>query len=280
LASSEPRLPERTRLSGGTVAWGRTGAGPPLVLVHGTPSWSYVWRNIASVLAADFTVYRWDLLGYGDSEQAEGQDASIAAQARYLAELLELWELERPAIAGHDIGGAIVLRAHLCEGRQFGAISLVDAVVFNPWITATTVHVREHLAAYATMPGHIFEQVVSTHLRTAVASELSPEVLDAYMQPWRGPAGQRAYLRKIEQFDERQTAVLDSRLGDVDVPVQVIWGERDAWLAPELAARLGDAIPGAAVHLIPGAGHFVMEDDPAAVASLLARHAGLVSERV
>ena len=278
--SSEPGLTERARLSGGTLAWGRDGEGPPFVLVHGTPSWSYAWRSVAAELAKSFTVYRFDLLGYGDSEQGEGQDVSIAAQARYLSELLDLWGLGEPAIAGHDIGGAIVLRAHLCEGRAFGSISLLDAVVFNPWNTATTMHIRRHLDAYRTMPAHIYEQVVRAHLRTAMEREPSPEVLEAYLRPWLGAAGQEAYFRKLEQIDESQTAVLEPRLAEIGAPVQVVWGERDAWLAPELAERLAGAVPGARAHLVPGAGHFVMEDQPEAVASLLGRHAGLVSERV
>ena len=278
MGSSE-RLPERARLSGGTVAWGKSGDGPPFVLVHGTPSWSYAWRGVADELARHFSVYRFDLLGYGDSEQAEGQDVSIAAQARYLTELLDLWELGEPAVAGHDIGGAIVLRAHLCEGRAVGSISLLDAVVFNPWVTATTNHIRSHLDAYQTMPGHIYEQVVRAHLRTATAHEPAPQVLEAYLRPWLGAAGQQAYLRKLEQIDERQTGELEPLLSEVEVPVQVVWGERDAWLSPELAARLAEAIPGARAELVPGAGHFVMEDEPGAVASLLARHARLVSPR-
>jgi pimeloyl-ACP methyl ester carboxylesterase len=271
---------ERARLSGGTVAWGREGEGPPIVLVHGTPSWSYAWREVARRLAERFTVYRWDLLGYGDSEQGDGQDVSIAAQARYLGELLDLWGLEAPVVAGHDIGGAIVLRAHLCEGRPFAALTLVDAVVFNPWVTAATAHIRRHRDAYASMPAHVYEQVVRAHLRTAMAHQPSPEVIDAYVRPWLGPAGQRAYLRKLEQIDERQTAELEPRLGEVGVPAQVIWGEQDAWLSPALASRLAEAIPVASLHLVPAAGHFVMEDDPGAVATLLAEQAGLVSSRL
>ena len=47
------------------------------MLVHGTPSWSYLWRRMAPILARGFTVYVLDLLGYGDSEKLEGQDVSI-----------------------------------------------------------------------------------------------------------------------------------------------------------------------------------------------------------
>ncbi|MBA3951665.1 MAG: alpha/beta fold hydrolase, partial [Rubrobacter sp.] len=89
----------------GTVAFDVFGEGPPVVLVHGTPSRSYIWRNVAPALAERFTVYVFDLLGYGDSEP-KTRDVSIAAQSRLLTELIGRWGLEAPAIAGHDIGGA------------------------------------------------------------------------------------------------------------------------------------------------------------------------------
>ncbi len=108
---------------GGTVAYEVLGDGPPVVLVHGTPSWSYLWRNVANELAERFTVYVCDLLGYGTSEKREGQDVSIGAQTRMLVELLELWELEEPCIAGHDVGGAITLRLMLLEGRRFSRVA-------------------------------------------------------------------------------------------------------------------------------------------------------------
>src|ERR1700687_195103 len=104
-------LRERARVSGGVVAHDRLGSGAPLVLVHGTPSWSFLWRRVAPLLATDFEVYMFDLLGYGDSEKGAGLNVSIAAQGRLLTELLDVWGLERPAIAGHDIGGRVLARA-------------------------------------------------------------------------------------------------------------------------------------------------------------------------
>lgn len=72
----------------GTVAWDVLGEGPPVVLVHGTPSWSYLWRHVARPLAASRAVYVYDLLGYGTSEQRDGQKVSIARQAELLDDLL------------------------------------------------------------------------------------------------------------------------------------------------------------------------------------------------
>jgi pimeloyl-ACP methyl ester carboxylesterase len=86
-------------------------------------------------LAEGHAVLVFDLLGFGESERREGMDTSVPAQARALPELIELRGLETPAIAGHDIGGAIVLRTHLLEDVPFDRIALIDAVALHPWIT-------------------------------------------------------------------------------------------------------------------------------------------------
>src|SRR5215212_2763301 len=140
---------------------------PPVVLVHGTPTRSYLWRNIVPALAEHRSVYVYDLLGYGESEKGEGQDVSIAAQARVLKELVEAWGLEEPAIAGHDMGGGIVLRAQLLEGVRFSRVAILDAVVLGPRLSeprSSTWHVREHAEAYEAMPNHLFGAFFSAYL--------------------------------------------------------------------------------------------------------------------
>jgi pimeloyl-ACP methyl ester carboxylesterase len=248
------------------VAWDRVGEGPPIALVHGTPSWSFIWRKVVPALADRFSVYLVDLLGYGDSERRKDQNVSITAQGRLLAELLDHWELEAPGLVGHDIGGATVLRAHLLEGRAVGRIALVDAVALNPWNTPTTTHVRAHLDAYRTMPLHVYEAVVKAHLRTAVHRPLDDDALTAYLAPWRGEDGRAAYFGKIAQWTDDDVGALEPFLATLDVPVRIIWGEEDRWLNRSVAERLQAAIPSAELRLIPGAGHFAPEDAPAAVA--------------
>jgi pimeloyl-ACP methyl ester carboxylesterase len=263
------RLRRRIRLSGGEIAFDVFGEGPPVILVHGTPSRSYIWRRIVPALAGHHAVHVFDLLGFGDSERREGMDVSIPAQARALAQLVESWGLEWPAIAGHDIGGAIVLRAHLLEEVPFGRIALVDAVVVRPWITPASRHVRTHLEAYRTMPNHIFEQAVIAHLRTATARPMDEATFDAAFGQWRGEDGQAHYVNNVAQFDERYTAEFEPLLASMRTPVRIVWGEKDAWLDPVFAGRLHDLLPNSDLKLIPGAGHFAMEDSPDQVAQVL-----------
>lgn len=262
-------LRRRVALQGGEIAYDVLGYGPPVILVHGTPSRSYIWRDVAMTLANRFSVYVFDLLGFGQSERREGLDVSIKGQARLLAELIEVWGLEAPRVAGHDIGGAIALRTHLLERIPFGCIALVDSVVFRPWITPTTRHVKAHLDVYGTMPTQVFEAIVASHLRTATHRQIDEAALATYLEGWRGEFGQKIYLQKDAQLDEDDTAEFEPLLPQIDVPVRIVWGENDLWLDPSFAERLHEVIPSSDLVLLPETGHFAMEDSPSQVAATL-----------
>ena len=266
------RLGKRQLTPVGEVAYEVFGEGPPVVLVHGTPVRSYLWRNIVSALAESHSVYAYDLLGYGESEKGEGQDVSIPVQARLLGELAEAWGLDAPAIAGHDIGGGIVLRAQLLEGVGFSSIAVLDAVVLTPWLSeprSSTWHVREYAEAYEAMPDHLFGAFFAAYLGET-NSNLGEEAFEVYLAPWRGEGGRRAFVRQALQFEERHTGEIEPWLGSVEVPVLVAWGEEDGWLDPSQAPRLREEIPGSELELISEAGHFVQEDAPEEIAKVLA----------
>jgi pimeloyl-ACP methyl ester carboxylesterase len=266
------RLGKRQLTPVGEVAYEVFGEGPPVVLVHGTPVRSYLWRNIVPALAESHSVYAYDLLGYGESEKGEGQDVSIPVQARLLGELAEAWGLDAPAIAGHDIGGGIVLRAQLLEGVGFSSIAVLDAVVLTPWLSeprSSTWHVREYAEAYEAMPDHLFGAFFSAYLGET-NSNLGEEAFEVYLAPWRGEGGRRAFVRQALQFEERHTGEIEPWLGSVEVPVLVAWGEEDGWLDPSQAPRLREEIPGSELELISEAGHFVQEDAPEEIAKVLA----------
>ena len=268
------RLGRTYDFSGGRVAYEVVGDGPPVVLVHGTPSWSYLWRDVVRRLSERWTVYTYDLLGYGTSEKHEGQDVSIPAQTELLTELLDHWGLESPYVTGHDFGAAIALRAHLLRDASYRRLALVDAVAIAPWITPLSRHVKAYLEAYQTMPEHVYRQVLATHLRSAIHKPMSDEALAPYLAPWTGEGGQPAYYRQVAQFDERYTTEVEPFYRSIDLPVLILWGAQDGWLVPRYGERLRDSIPGARLQAVPEAGHFAMEDRPEDIAAALDRFFG------
>ncbi|MDQ3577946.1 MAG: alpha/beta hydrolase [Actinomycetota bacterium] len=273
MPSNDPNawtLSQRLDTGRGQIAWDSLGSGPPVVLVHGTPSRSVLWRNVAPLLAEQFTVYVFDLLGYGQSERHVQQEVSLRVHGAVLAELVRAWDLDAPVLVGHDIGGAAVLRAHLLHATPARAIALVDAVVLRPWITATTRHLKAHLDVYATMPTHIFREIAAAHFRTATARPMASEVFAAYFDQWEGEQGQQLWLRNVRGFDEQHTAEFEPLLDGMQTKTRVVWGELDRWLPVEVSATIQSRLPNADRRLIPSAGHFSPEDEPAHVAEAIA----------
>jgi pimeloyl-ACP methyl ester carboxylesterase len=258
-------IERRWRSKIGVVAYDILGSGPPVVLVHGTPSSSYLWRHVARFLSSSRTVHVYDLPGYGASEMSEGQDVSLGAQARVLRALLEHWRLDRPRIVAHDFGGAITLRAHLLEGCEFERIVLLDPVALAPWGSPFFRLVRDNVAVFQQMPAAIHEAIVAAYLRGAFYRPISDEQLAVYVRPWLGDVGQRAFYRQIEQADQRFTDEIEPLYQTIRSPVSILWGAEDAWIPPATGERLQSLIPGSTLRVIESAGHFLQEDAPTAV---------------
>lgn len=132
----------------GTIRWDRLGEGPPVVLLHGTPSWSYLWREVGPRLAQHYQVYVFDWPGYGTSTQAPDQNLSWEEQPRRLAELVHHWGLRRPIVVAHDISPIFALRAHFFEGVGLSALVLADAAVIPPLVTGFSRYARDHIGVF------------------------------------------------------------------------------------------------------------------------------------
>lgn len=266
-------LRNQFNFEGQSIAWGAMGEGEPLVLLHGTPFSAQVWRRIAPLLARHWRVYYFDLLGYGRSEKAAGQDVSLGVQNRLLAALCREWQLTRPEILCHDFGGATALRAHYLDGLRYRRLTLVDPVAVAPWGSPFVSHVREHEAAFAGLPAYAHDALLRAYLQSAAYTALSDEALGIYMRPWQGESGQPAFYRQIAQMDQRYTDEVEPHYGPMEFPVRLLWGERDDWIPVERGRRLADSLTDGALTTVPNAGHLVQEDAPEAIVAAMLEQA-------
>ena len=264
-------LPESYTFRDQTVRYNVTGNGPPLVLVHGTPFSSYVWHRIAAHLAQMRTVYYYDLLGYGQSEQRDGQDVSLGIQNVLLAELLAHWKLASPDVIAHDFGGATSLRAHLLDGCEYRSLTLIDPVALAPWGSPFVRHVREHGDAFAGLPPYIHEAVVKAYVRGAIAREIPDAELAPYVTPWLGAAGQAAFYRQIAQMDQRYTDEVKRATRTCAARCRFCGANRISGFRSNAAAQLAAAIPAARFQAVPNAGHLMQEDAPEAIVAAALR---------
>jgi pimeloyl-ACP methyl ester carboxylesterase len=215
---------------GQSVRYGVMGEGPPLVMVHGTPFSSQVWRRIAPIAARVRRVHYFDLLGYGQSQMHAGQDVSLGVQNRLLAALLKHWNIARPDVLAHDFGGATSLRAAVLDGCEYRSLLLVDPVAIAPWGSPFVRHVRQHEAAFAGVPPYMHQAMLDAYLKGAAYRPLSEETLRIYTRPWTGETGQAAFYRQIAQMDQRYTDEAQPHYKNLACPVSILWGEEDQWI--------------------------------------------------
>lgn len=254
---------------GRRVHYSISGTGPPIVLCHGTPWSSWVWHRIVPLLAPTRRVYTWDMVGYGQSDKAEG-DVSLAIQTDLLAKLLREWNLTEPAIVGHDFGGAVALRSHLLTKIGYRSMTLIDPVVLSPWGSPFFTLVRENAHVFAQLPPALHRALVAEYVSTTGGPALCLEEVNQLVEPWSsGPEAKSAFYRQIAQADQRYTEEVEAFLSTIRIPIQIVWGAEDAWLPVEQASRLHDAIPHSVLTVVAAAGHLLPLQQPRQLAKLL-----------
>jgi pimeloyl-ACP methyl ester carboxylesterase len=243
------------------------GEGDPVVFVHGTPSYSHEWRHVVpAVEAAGHRVITYDLLGYGASERPLDRDTSVGAQTELLVGLLDALGIDRPSLITHDIGGAIGQRIAVLHPERVRRLMLIDSVSYDSWPSETWREIiRTRLESYAAMAAEEFEEMLGRQLAMTVAdpSRMQGEELAAYLAPHRTALGRASFFEhQVRHYDSRYTDELTGRLGEIAVPVRILWGEQDRWQPTSYAQRLAADVPHAELVVVPGTGHFLMEDDP------------------
>lgn len=251
---------------GRTVRWDSMGDGPPVVFCHGTPWSSYVWSRFASSLSDHFTIYVWDMPGYGQSSKDPAHPVSLGVQGELFADLLSRWGLESPHVVAHDYGGAVALRAHLLQGCSFASLALVDVVALAPWGSPFFQLVADHSPVFSQLPANIHASIVKAYIESAAHRELPAHDIDALVAPWLGEEGQRAFYQQMAEADQRFTDEIEPLYRHIDIPVRVIWGEADPWIPVDRAHRLAEVMPQATVKIIPDAGHLVQLEAPVSLA--------------
>jgi len=272
----ESVLDSHVIVEGTRIAYRDGGKGEPVVLIQGTPSHSYIWRNVIPELEeAGRRVLAFDLLGYGLSERPTSRDTSVAAQARILELMLDSWGLDRTDIVGHDIGGTTTMNFAVLNPQRLRSLTLIDTVSYDSWPSETWQKIiREHLHEYHHMLLEKFREMMVRQLKMTVhdKARMSGEVLEAYLEPLSGELGKASFFtHQVSHYDSRYTEEITEDLKGLTMPVKIIWGEEDEWQPISHAHKLAGDIPTAALTTVSEAGHFLMEDAPERVVAELVR---------
>jgi pimeloyl-ACP methyl ester carboxylesterase len=277
----EPLATENVLIKGLRIAYGVYGAADaqhPVVLVHGTPSSSLIWRNIIpGLLSSGIKIYVFDLLGYGLSERPidPSVDTSITGQVPILEGLLAHWGLDTFHLVAHDIGGGIAQRFAIFSPERVRSLTLIDVVSFDSYPSKRT---KEQMKNGLDVLIKAKDEDHRAHFRAWLLSavqnqqKLSDDILNVYLDYISGPVGQASlFQHQVRHYDPKHTMEIASRYHELGkLPVKLVWGANDSWQVVDWARKLNAAIPGSSLDVIDNCGHFSPEDQPEQISAILA----------
>jgi len=267
-------------VAGHRLAYLDEGDGPPVLLIHGIPTSSLLWRDIIPVLAETHRVIAPDMLNYGKSDKPADADVSIAAQSRLMVKVLDALGIPRADVVAHDIGGGVAQLMAVNHPERIKKLVLSNAVCFDSWPIPDFKPLQEP-GAEAKMSLDAFVRMMREFLPLGVyrPETLTSEALAILMEPWASEEGKRALFRNFRRLSPEYTLAIADQLKHLDHGTLILWGRHDPFQKPSYAEKLQNTIHGARLTWIEEAAHWVMEEKPAEVAAELKAFLGRVNTK-
>ncbi len=251
------------------------GEGPPVVMFHGNPTWSFLYRKVIAQLKGQFRCIAMDYPGFGLSERPTGYGYTAAEHAEIVGRLVDHLGLDGFVVVGQDWGGPIGMtvaleRADRVAGMVFantwywparGSLVTFSVVMSSPPLQWLILH-RNSFVTFI-MP-------------RSVATPMDPEVFKTYQDAQPTPEARRGVAELPRQI-RRARPMLERLATEApnafrDKPIELVWALKDpAFGSAAVQARWQRDFPSAKLTQVANANHYIQEDAPEAVAAAVER---------
>lgn len=252
-------------VDGRFVSYIDEGAGEPVVLIHGIPTWGYLWHGLVPVLAKQHRVLAPDLPGFGYSDKSDRFDRSIARQAEMIDEWMGKIGVERAHVVAHDIGGGVALRLATLFPQRVKKLCVMNTVAYDSWPIEMMLQLG-HPETRRKLSASTAVTMLKQALKQGFATSPEDEVLDGILAPYTTEVGKLSLVRNAAALNTNLTTEITQFLPRLSAPTLILWGETDAFQLVKYGERLARDIPDARLVRITDAHHFVMLDKPDEVA--------------
>ena len=233
--------------AGRRLVYWRGGEGPHLVFLHGSGQQAGAWAPVAPAFLGEHTVHVLDLPGHGDSEPSEGP-LSMGAVVAGMEAYLETLEGEA-ILVGNSMGAWLAtIQAHRHPDGVARIVLVNGGALLNVPAEGLTLTPADRESARRVMAA----------LRDPSSPPLPDEILDDIVARSRsGPIG-----RMMQDVPGLMAHLLDGRLGEVETPVDLLWGESDRLMTLDYARRMEDQLPRARLTVLERCGHIPTGECP------------------
>jgi haloalkane dehalogenase len=270
------REPDRyLDVGAGAAAYRRVGTGPDVLFVHGWPVSAATFRLLLPHLVDHVTCHLIDFPSAGSSRFDSDTTLTIEQHIETVRRVVDLLELDRVALVGHDSGGLIARHAMAGDPR-LSAMGLINTEPIEPGWRFKAFIAARHLPGFSAGLGWIAGKPrirrIGLVLGDAFAdsSLLDGEFDEFFLRPLHEiPERREAATKLLRSFDMKLVTDLAEIHRRIDVPVQLVWGDQDPFFPIAAARQMVDTFPDARLETIEGAGLFSHEERPQQVAEAL-----------
>jgi len=261
--------------SGHRIAFRRRGQGPTVLMLHGFPTWSYDYAEVADDLASDHDVITLDFLGYGASDKPRPYEYSVAESADVVEDLVAHLHLDSVRLVIHDYGGIVgqelIDRAH--AGRL--GFTIDSLVVLNSGIVYSAYRPTrlQKLLILPVIGRLLAGRITPGRFRSALDAVRGSRLTDAeFDELWHGVSRQDGHklAHLLIRYNAERAAHhrrWEKALADWDGPLRLVWGLDDPVSGRHVLERAITVLPHAEVTELHGVGHFPQSEAPQAVAA-------------
>jgi pimeloyl-ACP methyl ester carboxylesterase len=268
MAKDEPSAPHSRLLvvDGLRVHCQLAGAGPPVVLLHGFPTSSYLWRRIIPPLSAIRSVIAPDLPGYGLSDKPEPRLLTFDYYCHVLDELIGQLNVKRTALVVHDLGGPVGLLWAIRHCHDVEQLVILNTLL-TPEYSRSDKVILALLGTPVVRRAFASRWMLAHILRRAVAetANMPAKLVQRYLEPFRSSAARdrllQTFAAPLKVRGRPELTEIRAALPTINVPIHLIYGEKDPLCAGYMR-ELRSALPSVRATAIPDCGHLVPEERP------------------
>ena len=252
--------------------------GRPVLMVHGNPTWSFYYRNLVANLSDQYRAIAVDHIGCGLSDKPANWGYRLQDHIDNLVRLIESLDLRNATLVAHDWGGSIGLGALQQLHERFDKIVLFNTAAFPPPYIPFRIRVcRWPLVGKLGLQGiNLFAKAAIT-MATERTDGLPKDVASGLLAPydsWPNRIATWKFVKDIPLSPQHPTWSVLERIESglpelASMPIKLIWGMKDWCFRPECLDRFLQHWPDADVTRFSDGGHYIVEDEPESVVSLV-----------